>query len=107
MSNDPDDAAPGRAEEAAQDREFPVLESLQGSDSLRRLRDRVSKAAEELERLRQENDALQARVHELEEEAGRDTDSTVVAIDEDPEDVREKVNEFIEIIDEYLESDQT
>ena len=106
MTNQPEDAPAGRANRAEEQREFPALESLRGSESLRRLRNRVTKAAAELERLRHENAALQARVLELEELAGKDTDGTVVAIDEDPERVREKVNEYIEIIDEYLESDK-
>ena len=107
MTDKPDDAATTRANEAEEEREFPALESLRGGDSLRRLQSRVRKAAAELERLRRENAALQARVHELEEQADPDAESTVIAVDADPEDVREKVNEFIEIIDDYLESDQT
>lgn len=107
MATKPDKAPASGANAAEEEREFPALESLRGSDSLHRLRNRVKGAAAELERLRQENADLQARVHELEEQAEPNADGTVVAIGEDPEDVRERVNEFIEIIDDYLESDQT
>ena len=67
-----------------------------------RLRDRVRKAAQELERLRQENHALRERIEQLETRPAIDMDGTVLAFEDDPEVLRGKIEEFIEAIDIYL-----
>ena len=69
---------------------------------LERLRDRVKKAARELERLRTENAALTERIRRLETSPTVDLEGTVLAFDEDPEMLREKVEGFITTIDAYL-----
>jgi hypothetical protein len=75
---------------------------LKGPQSLERLRDRVKKAAHELERLRTENAALTERIRRLESRPAVDLDGTVLAFDEDPDVLREKVEGFIQAIDTYL-----
>lgn len=79
----------------------PVV-SLAGLQSLAKLRDRIRKAAGELERLRRENMALAERIRELETRPLVDLDGTVLAFDEDPDELREKVDDFIATIDSYL-----
>lgn len=76
--------------------------SLKNPQSLERLRDRVKKAARELERLRQENAALAERIRHLEARPAVDLEGTVLAFDEDPDLLREKVEGFIQAIDTYL-----
>ena len=76
--------------------------SLKNPQSLERLRDRVKKAARELERLRQENAALAERIRLLEARPAVDLEGTVLAFDEDPDLLREKVEGFIQAIDTYL-----
>ncbi len=76
--------------------------SLKSPQSLERLRDRVKKAARELERLRTENAALTERIRRLETSPTVDLEGTVLAFDEDPEILREKVEGFITTIDAYL-----
>ncbi len=76
--------------------------SLKSPQSLERLRDHVKKAARELERLRRENAALSERIRRLETSPAVDLDGTVLAFDEDPDVLREKVEGFLTAIDTYL-----
>ena len=68
-----------------------------------RLTRRVERAAETIRRLRAENERLRRRVEEL--EAGPDVpeDETLLTIDDDPEALRERITQFIDAIDDYLE----
>ncbi len=75
---------------------------LKSPQSLERLRDRIKTAAHELERLHKENAALAERIRALEARPAVDLDGTVLAFDEDPDALREKVAGFIEAIDTYL-----
>ena len=79
---------------------------LKSTASLERLRDRVELAAQELTRLRKENDALTARLRELETRPAVKPDETLLALEESPEAVRRKVEGFIEAIDRYLSREQ-
>ncbi len=83
---------------AAPDRDR--LPQLKRPKSLKRLRERVGAAQEELARLRRENAALAARIAALEEEAAHD--GTIVKLPEQPEALREQVEGFIAAIDAYL-----
>lgn len=82
----------------------PVV-MLQGMESLQRLRDRIMKTLEELERLRTSNAELAERIRELEKRPHVDFDGTVLAFDEDPQQLREKVDGFIRAIDTYIAKD--
>lgn len=75
--------------------------SLQALD---RLRERVEAAAAEIERLRTENADLAERVRSLAalEASGADPDALGVAFDEDPEELRARVQHFIDAIDRML-----
>ena len=111
-----EDSTPPAAEptqQATSDKEAPPTGSaetpkrrstvpLKSPQSLERLRDRVKKAARELERLRAENAALTERIRQLETSPAVDLEGTVLAFDEDPDILREKVEGFIKTIDEYL-----
>jgi len=76
--------------------------SLKSPQSLERLRDRVQAAVNELDRLRKENAALTERIEHLETRPTLDVDGTLLTFDENPDALREKVEGFINTIDEYL-----
>ena len=95
------DAAEGDVDEFG----MPALVSLRSIQSLRQLRDRIRMAALELMRLRKQNDALEARVNQLESDPRRGLEGTVLAFEESPEHLRETVEGFIETIDAYLAKD--
>ena len=82
----------------AEEPDLPLAQTT----SLRQLRDRVETAAQELERLRRENEALTARIERLEQRPAIDAEAAFVAFDESPEAVRRKVERFIDAIDAYL-----
>ena len=73
-------------------------------ESVRRLRQRVEQAAATIERLRAENRRLRDRVEELEAQPAFPEDETVFALDDDPEEVKERIRRFIDAIDTYLEA---
>ena len=96
--------APENSAAPQEKRAQPRRESvkLKKPRSLERLRDRVKKAVQELERLQQENAALSARIQELETRPAIDHEGTLLVFDNDPDVLREKVEGFIEVIDAYL-----
>ena len=73
---------------------------LRGLTALERLRGRVERAVEEIERLREENAALAERIGHLEEAVSGE--SPVLPLDGDPASLRDKVRGFIEAIDRAL-----
>ena len=95
----PDNKPTKAAGEAA-----PSSTGLKGTRSLRKLRDRVERAANELIRLREENAALQERIEELESTPAKNgKDAGLLMLDTDPEALKRKVEGFIQSIDNYLE----
>lgn len=84
---------------------MPPLVALRGAESLRLLRDRVQKTAQELGRLRKENRNLANRIAELESGPSIDPSATLLSFEEDPARLRERVSGFIEAIDTYLARD--
>ncbi len=83
----------------------PKATGLKGTRSLRRLRDRVERAANELIRLREENTALQSRIDELEGASDKgDSTAGKLVLDTDPAALKRKVEGFIQSIDNYLDN---
>lgn len=84
-----------------------VTPAARAEQALVRLRDRVTEAVAELERLREENERLAERVRVLaESEVLRDTPVGLPApLDGDPEALRLQVRSFIEAIDQALNQD--
>lgn len=86
------DSAPSRADTDA--------DRLRALD---RLRDRVEKAAREIERLRTENAELRARVQDLAAHDAVEGDTgAALALGDDPEAVRAQIEDFIGAIDRLL-----
>jgi hypothetical protein len=56
-----------------------------------------------IERLRAENERLRRRVEELEAGPDLPDDETHLSLDDDPEALRERITDFIDAIDAYLE----
>lgn len=79
---------------------------LKGTRALRKLRDHVERAANELVRLREENEALQQRIETLESTpASRGGDEAgLLLLDTDPATLKRKVEGFIQSIDNYLDN---
>jgi len=72
-------------------------------DVLRRLTRRVEAAVETIERLRAENERLRRRVEELEAGPDLPEDETLLTLDDDPEALRDRITQFIDAIDAYLD----
>lgn len=72
-------------------------------DVVRRLRAKVERATALLERLQDENERLRKRVQKLEKRPDVPGDKTVLALDDDPEALRDRISTFIEAIDTYLD----
>ena len=78
--------------------------SILSSRSLRKLRDRVERAAHELRVLREENTSLQERVAELEAvSAEKIPEGNAFFLESDPDTIKRKVEGFIQAIDRYLD----
>ena len=73
-------------------------------ESVQRLRRRVEEAAATIERLRAENRRLRERVEELESQPAFPEAETVFTLDDDPEEVKERISRFIDAIDTYLDA---
>jgi predicted RNase H-like nuclease (RuvC/YqgF family) len=73
-------------------------------DAVRRLHRRVQEAINTIERLRAENRRLRKRVEELEAQPSFPDAETVLALDENPDALRKRINHFIDTIDTYLEA---
>jgi len=71
---------------------------------VRRLHRRVEQAVETIEALRAENERLRQRVEELEAKPSFPEAETVLTLDDDPEEVRERISYFLDTIDTYLEA---
>lgn len=75
------------------------------AEAIDRLRTHVQHAAQAIRRLRAENRRLARRVQELESRPAIEDDETLLALDTDPDALRDTIEGFIETIDRYL--DQT
>lgn len=105
---DPSSAPSDLSPSEASDREVD-LSSLPSAhqDVVRRLRAKVQRAATLLNRLQEENERLRERVEELEGRPAVSGDKAVLALEEDPETLRDRISDFIEAIDTYLEAESS
>lgn len=85
--------------------EAPALNHLPAEhrDVVRRLFQQVQAAVDTIEDLRAENERLRRRIAELEAEPEYPDDETVLALDDHPAEVRERITQFINTIDTYLD----
>ena len=82
----------------------PETKSRNSKESLASLRDHVSKAVDEIVRLRAQNTALARRLSQLESDDGG---GTIEFGGSDVEELRAKITGFIDTIDHYLEGDNS
>ena len=72
-------------------------------DVVERLYRTVQAAVATIDELRAENERLRERIDELEAEPDVPDDETILALDDNPEEVRERITQFINTIDTYLD----
>ncbi len=82
----------------------PETKSRNSKESLAALRDHVSKAVDEIVRLRAQNTALARRLSQLESDDGG---GTIEFGGSDVEELRAKITGFIDTIDRYLEGENS
>lgn len=97
------DASPNNEPPPAEVSNADSSGGLKGTRSLRRLRDRIERAAHELQVLREENAALNERILELEAMPPDTGESGIRFLETDPDALKRKVEGFIEVIDQYLD----
>lgn len=100
-------SAPEDQQEAAPDPTLTADVPEAHRDALQRLYRQVRAAISTIDELRAENERLRERVEELEAEPEYPDDETILALDDDPEEVREQITQFINTIDTYLDSSST
>lgn len=106
----PDSVAQPKTDENSAEESAPSLQndfdhlSEEHRDVMRRLARRVKKAVATIENLRAENERLRQRVEELEAQPDYPEDETILALDDDPDAVRERITQFINTIDTYLDT---
>ena len=103
---EPDSVSPVPESVSDDDGEAKDLSHLPAEhrEVVRRLHQRVEQAVETIEALRAENERLRQRVEELEAKPSFPEAETVLTLDDDPEEVRERISHFIDTIDTYLEA---
>ena len=71
-------------------------------ESIRQLHRTVEAAIATIEALRAENEQLSERIEALERRPDVPDDATVLTFDDPPEALREQIQDFLTIIDQYL-----
>ena len=84
----------------------PSAVILRGAESLRQLRNHVQDIVQELDRLRETNRQLADRITELEAAPNLSSKFTRLTFDEDKEELLNRINAFIKVIDAYLVSEE-
>jgi regulator of replication initiation timing len=98
---------PQEKEESPPDSEVAADVPDAHRDVVQRLYQQVRAAISTIDDLRAENQRLRKRIEELEAEPDYPDDETILALDENPEEVREQITQFINTIDTYLDSSST
>lgn len=76
---------------------------LRKIEALERLRDRVEAAADEILRLRAENEEMAKSINDLRNKLDSQNSRPAISFDGDADDLRDKVRGFIDAIDTYLD----
>lgn len=97
----PESSAPDETDDADDLSHLPPAHQ----NVVRRLRAKVERATALLNRLQEENERLRQRVQELEQRPAISGDKTILALDDDPDALRDRISSFIEAIDAYLEDE--
>ena len=84
----------------------PSAAILRGAESLRQLRNHVQDIVRELDRLREANRKLADRITELEATPNLSSKFARLTFDEDKEQLLNRINSFIKVIDAYLVSEE-
>lgn len=107
-SSDPDSVSSVPESVSDAEAEAPDLSHLpdEHRDPMRRLYRRVEEAAEMIEHLRTENEQLRRRVEKLKAQPAFPDAETVLTLDDDPADVKERITRFIDAIDTYLDASE-
>ena len=80
---------------------------LKGTRSLERLRNRIELAVKELHRLREENTALRRELDAVHKGSRDDSDGTQVVFTESPDELRKKLEDYIGLINELIEAENS
>ena len=80
---------------------------LKGTRALERLRDRVNLAVKELHRLRDENHALNKEIEALKREGSTAGEGAGVQFNESADELRDKLEQYIEPIDELIRREES
>lgn len=94
----------GEAEDAEDEDDLSHLRPAH-REVVRRLHRKVRQAVVHIERLEEENERLREHVSELENRPAISPDKTALAVDADPDSLRERISGFIEAIDTYLDEE--
>lgn len=78
---------------------------LKGTRALERLRNRIDLAVKELHRLREENTSLRRELEALQRGVQDDPDGTQVVFTESPDELRKKLESYIDLVNELIEAE--
>ncbi len=78
---------------------------LKGTRALESLRNRIDLAVKELHRLREENTALRRELDAVQNRKDDSVDGTQVVFTESPDELRQKLEDYIAMINELIEAE--
>lgn len=107
---DPDPTSPfsnPNASDSDEDTHDPSQVPPVHQDVVQRLRTKVEQTAAQVEHLERENARLRERLKELKKRPAISPDQTALAVDADPDVLRDQIATFIDAIDTYLEESPT
>jgi len=94
----------GSAERASSNRKRGSAH-LKGTRALERLRDRIDLAVKELHRLREENTALRRELEAVHRGKDDSVDGTQVVFTESPDELRQKLEDYIALVNDIIETE--
>lgn len=78
---------------------------LKGTRALERLRNRIDLAVKELHRLREENTVLRREMEAVQNRKDDTVDGTQVVFTESPDELRQKLEDYIALVNELIEAE--